>query len=357
MKLKFNNEHAELIKAAGSKNRSVSFEAQEAIAAFIQPVAFKVLSSAGNASRIYTDFVYNEDDSPSIPLDTYYNEKVGYITTWSQNIAGGLATSQVGTVDELKIATYRLDSAVSMMKKYARRARLDVVSKTLSKLLNEVLIKQERNAWTVLLKALAEASTNGLSHVITSTATNVFQVEDLNKLFTRIRRINTAFDGGSTNDFDARGLTDLFVSPEIVEQIRAFAYQPMNTRQATSGTTSIPLPDNVREQIYRAAGTQEIYGVGITELLELGDNEKYNRIFDNAYAGSFTHGTDQILIGVDLSREACLRPLAQNADSGSTFQAEPDDQFLTRQDKMGWYGSLEEGRVVIDSRALCGLIV
>lgn len=352
----------ELIKAIGSKNKQVSAEAMEALAGFIAPVARKVLNVAGTSSLLYTPVPFNEDDSASIALDTYYNESVGYVTVWSQGMAGGLPSNQVAGIDELKVATFRLDSGVSLPKRYARRARLDVVSKTITKMLNEVLVKRERNGWAVVLKALAEASTNGNEHVIDATTDNVFQINDLNKLLTRARRINTAIDNMTPADFDSKGITDLFVSPEIVEQIRAFAYQPMNTRSGattTSGATSLALPDNVREEIYRSAGTQEIYGVGITEVLELGDNEKYNRLFDEYYGGSVTmaFGTDQILVGVDLSREALLSPIAKNAETGSTFEVVPDDQYVTRQDKVGWYGAEELGFVCVDARALIGCVV
>ena len=50
------------------------------------------------------------------------------------------------------------------------------------------------------------------------------------------------------------------------------------------GTTA--LPDNVREDIYRAAGTNEIYGVRITDLLELGDGKKYNQLFTGFLSGT-----------------------------------------------------------------------
>lgn len=361
IRLKETPEQIELIKAVGSKDKLVSLEAAEALAAFIAPVAQKVLSVAGSTNLIYTQVPYDEDDSPSIPLDLYYLEPTGYITVWSQSIAGGLPSSQVAGVDELKVATYRLDSSCSMLKRYARKARLDVVAKTISRMLQEVLLKQERNGWAVILKALAEARTNSLEHIIDATTNDVFQVDDLNRLMTRIRRINLNFDGGTPADFDSKGLTNLFVSPEIMEQVRAFAYQPMNTRAIpnTDESTAVPLPDNMREQIYRSAGMQEIYGVGLTEILELGDSQKYNYLFDSYYSGSVTmaYGTDQILVGVDLTREGCLSPIARNAESGATFTAQADDQYVTRQDKVGWFGSTEQGNVVIDSRCLVGIVV
>jgi hypothetical protein len=35
----------------------------------------------------------------------------------------------------------------------------------------------------------------------------------------------------------------------------------------------------------------------------------------------------------------------------------PDDQFVARSEKIGFYGSLEEGRVCIDSRAVAGISI
>ena len=146
MKLKLKNtpEQVELIKAMGSRDPGVAREAQEAFAAFLGPVIRQVLDQAATAGAIFTDSLYDEDDSPSFPLDLYYNESTNYITVWSQGMAGGLPTStDVSAIQELKIGTYRLDSAVSFMKRYARRARLDVVSKGIERMAQEVLVKQE----------------------------------------------------------------------------------------------------------------------------------------------------------------------------------------------------------------------
>ena len=109
MKLQLKNtpEQVELIKAMGSRNQTVSREAQEAFAAFIGPVIQKVLQVAGTARAIYTDAPFNQDDSASYPLDLYYNENnTGYISVWSQHVAGGLPTSNdVSAIEEMKIAT------------------------------------------------------------------------------------------------------------------------------------------------------------------------------------------------------------------------------------------------------------
>ena len=365
LKLKNTPEQVELIKAMGSKNRATAREAQEAFAAFLGPVVRQVLNQAGTAGAVYTDVPFDEDDSPSYPLDLYYNEGDNYVQTWSQSVAGGLPTSAVDGMAELKISTYRLDSAVSFLAKYARRARLDVISKGVERMSQEVLVKQERNAWAVILKALAEASTNSLTHVVKGTTANEFQLHDLNKLMTRIRRINESFADGTPDPAYSQGVTDLYVSPEIMQNIRSFAYQPMNTRTVGTGN-DIALPDNVRSDIYNAAGTQEIYGINIVELNEFGVNKKYNTLFDTfATSGDidgpagqdFATGTDEILVGIDNSKGAFVRPIAQNADSGSTFNASPDDQYHARAEKIGFYGALEEGRACIDARAVVGITI
>jgi len=368
MKIKLKNtpEQVELVKAMGSRDVTVAREATEAFAAFIGPVVAKVLMQAGTASAIYTDAPYDEDDNPSIPLDLWFDQAQDYVTVWSQNVAGGLPSSAVEGFSELKVSTYRLDTAVSFLKRYARRGRIDVVSKAVERMSNEVLVKQERNAWAVVLKALAEARTpavgtnNGQSgsHITRAAAAGAFGLGDLNSLMTLVKRINTSYAGGTTDS--SYGLTDLFVSPEIKADIRAFAYQPMSitTSANTLPTTLTNLPDGVREEIYRGAGAQELYGVTLHELVELGVGAKYNALFD-AFKGTqpFDSVTNEILVGLDLSREGFIRPIARQAESGSTFSVLPDDQFVARSEKTGFYGSLEEGRVCIDARTVAGLIV
>jgi hypothetical protein len=376
IKLKNTPEQVELIKALGSKNRLVAAEAAEAFAAFLGPVIQRVILQAGTASQIYTDAPFDENDSPSYPLDLYYQElNNGYVSVWSQTLAGGLPSAQdVSAIQEVKIATYRLDSAVSINKRYARQARLDVIAKLVERMSQEVLVKQERNAWAVILKALGEASTtpqggSALKHYTEAGSLGQFKLDDLNKLMTRVKRINESWAGGTPADPYSTGLTDLYVSPEIKENIRSFAYNPLNTvapdgSAATSSTVGIPLSDNMRDEIYRSAGMQEIYGVNIVELIELGKSKKYNILFDNYITNlptttgtAFNPGVHQILVGVDNTKGALIRPIATTSETGSQFNVQPDDQFLQRTDKTGFYGSMEEGRICIDARALSGIIV
>jgi hypothetical protein len=368
-------EQVELVKAMASKNRDVAYEAQTALAEFIGPVLAEVVNAAPTVSNMFTSLQFNSDESPSIPLDLYHDiTDEDYIQVWSQSVPGGLPTNQVApSQSELKFTTYTLDSALSFDKRYASRSRLDVVSKTFTRMAQEVLLKQEKTSASMIMTALANATTNGESHVIRSAQADRFLLSDLNKLFTKAKRINTAWTGGTPAERRGRGITDILVSPEIVEEIRGLAYNPINT----VGSDSIAGTDSMRDAVFNSAGIPEFYGVSIQEYNEMGVGQKWNTTFDVA-AGTKTYdehyvtggsarqfGLDasgnavdeQIIVGVDLSRESMIRAVATDSESGDEFSLVADDQFVTRQSKIGYYGSLEEGRMIIDDRVLLGLIV
>jgi len=371
LKLKNTPEQVELIKAMGSKDPAVAREASEAFAAFLGPVVRQVLMQANTSAGIYTDAPYDEDDNPSYPLDLYYNEGANVVQVWSQSMAGGLPTSHISGLEEMKIATYRLDSAVSMNKRYARKARLDVVSKGVERMANEVLVKQDRNAWAVILKALAEASTGGNQHLLqsqsaagTSPSVSQFTLEDLNDCMQRMARINESYAGGTPAEAYSKGITDLYVSPKVMADIRAFSYTALGGSEA--GQAQTDLPDSIRSDIYRAAGAGSIFGVNIHQLLELGPSEKY-QVLLNTFTGATNYtnidgggslpvdADDSTIVGIDNSKGAFVRPVARG-EGGETFTAVPDDQFYAaRMEKLGFYGFLEEGRVCLDSRAIVGI--
>ena len=389
--LKRTDEQVELIKALASKNREVAYEAQVALAEFIGPVLAEVINNAPTVSNLFTSLQFNAEDNPSIPLDLYYDIfDEDYIKVYSQSVAGGLPQNIVQPLSsELKIATYRLDSAVAFDKKYAAKSRLDVVSKSFTRVAQEVMLKQERTSANLIMTALANASTGNSAtaadnyHVFRSAAAGRFVLNDLNKLFTKIKRINASFVGGTPSGA-RRGLTDLLVSPEIIEEIRGMAYNPINTKQApvaagspssgqTAGNSGIAATDSIRDQIFSQAGIPEFFGVSIMEVLEFGVGKRFNTIFSTvssgvSYADNYSinansgtaraiQSTEQVIVGLDRSRDSLVRAVAVDADSGSEFNLVADDQYTLRQGKVGYYGSLEEGRMVLDNRALVGLIV
>ena len=212
-------------------------------------------------------------------------------------------------------------------------------------------------------------------HTISATTATKFLLNDLNNLIVRIKRINESYSGNTPVMPYSHGITDLYVSPEIKAQVRAFAYNPIRTDAASDVTNNQFLSDNLRDEIFRNAGMQSIYGVNIVELIEFGVSQKYNSLF-GTFAGSgnsasqvqgqnsgpnWTNAaTQQICVGIDNTRGAYVRPVSVQAESGGTFSVLPDGQFDmygSRVQKVGFYGFLEEGRVCLDARSTVGIVV
>ena len=123
----------------------------------------------------------------------------------------------------------------------------------------------------------------------------------------------------------------------------------------------------MRESVYNNGGIPEFYGINLLELQEMGAGQRFNKIFDaqvvadmnlpgGAY-GAFADGSHEIVLGLDRSRDALLRAIALDAETGSEMSLAADDQYSVRQNKIGYYASLEEGRMIIDDRALFGITV
>ena len=379
--LKRTPEQVELVKAMASRNRTVAYEAQVALAEFIGPVLAEVLNNAPTVSNLFNSLQFDADDNPSIPLDLYYDiADEDYVKVWSQSHAGGLPSNQVlPTASELKLATYTLDAAVDFDRRYAAKSRMDVVGKTFTRVAQEILLKQERTSATLLMTSLAGAQIKGSPNlnqrqIFRTAIADTVLIDDFNKLMTLAKRINTSWIGG-TPTTRTRGITDIVCSPEVVGSIRAMAYNPVNTTAVpdTTESTVLPAPEQLRNELYQNAGLDSFMGVNILEFNEMGKGEKFNTIFDTAAgsqaysvfgdaAGSngrsavFAGATDEIIVGVDRTRDSLMRVVATDPDSSSELNLIADDQYSVRQNKIGYYGQLEEGRVVLDNRVLLGLV-
>lgn len=363
--LKRTEEQLELIKAMASKNRDTAYEAQAALGSFMGPVLAEVINNAPAISNLFTSMAFNPDDNPSIPLDLYYDITAeDYITVYSQSMPGGLPTNHVApTASEMKFTTYTLDSAVSFDRRYAAKSRLDVVGKSFTRVAQEILLKQEKTSANLLLGTLADTQSAGTSHVLNSTIADNFLLADLNALITRSKRVNESWSGG-TPVAKRSGVTDLLVSPEIIEDIRGMAYNPINSKTADGTVPAngddawVTAPDDIRRGLFNDSGEMSnFFGVNLMEIYQLGplaDNNQFTTIFNGL--GSMG-GRSDLVIGLDLSRDSLFRAVVLDSESGSEFSLLADDQYSVRQQKIGYYGSVEEGRIILDNRAVFGVLV
>ena len=374
--IKQTDDQLALIRAMGSNNREEAYEAQAAVAELLSPVVSEVINNAPTIGNLYNTISYGEYENPSLPLDLFHDiNDENYIQVYSQQVAGGLPYSQVFPAhNELKFSTYTLDSALAFDRKYVRSSRLDVVSKTFTRMAQEVLYKQTKTAFNVLATALVKGKgTNNTagSQIIASAAENRFVLADFNSLITKSKRINSSFDHGTPIGGVKSGVTDLLVSPEMVEELRAMAYNPINTANAPAGGSVADgwvAPDQLRMELYSAAGLPAFYGINIMEINQLGRAQLFNKLFSAIVAsegttvaghngGVWDPAQDEILIGIDRTKDSLIRPTVVGEGSPSEFQVLVDDQFSVRQNKIGYYGKVEEGRICINDKALIGLAV
>lgn len=382
MKLQFDEKdktQLELIKAMGSKNKLVAAEAQESFAQLLSPIVSEQYKVEGTSQLLYDNDTYVMGTNPTIALDILAGKDESWLSIWTPGPnPGGAPTNTVQTApEEFPVLPYRLETAISWLKKWAAESRLNVVARVIERLFEELLLKSEDNAWYIALAALV-GSTNpnstNLGNLRASTTTGSFTLDDLNKLFTAFRRQNLSWAGGSTTQ---RGSfpTDLIMSPEQFERIRAFSYQPINTVganfiAATNASPAITLPDAERGNLFSAAGTPNFFGTNITVIDEFGPTQRYNTMFaslvgstnipvitGSAATRTFSNATNDLILAVDASRPFAWKLMATDADNGNIVQLEADDQFIKRSTKIGSYGAATEARAVTETRGLIGLVI
>lgn len=355
-------ERSELFKLMASDDVSVAYNAQVSLATFLRPIVQRLIDQKATVSDIFRTEVIAKGAPQTIPIDPYADYHEGDFHVWSTTKAGGLATQTVEGLSEYPFTYSNLDSALYLDKSYVENARLDLMAKAMNRVVQEFVAKKERLGWTAILTALAAGTnTNGKNHVIAPTTAGRLQPADFNALRTLVTRLYQSFAGGSiAGDY---GLTDMYLSPERMADLRALAYNPVNTivgptvptstLSAYTATNAIPLPDSVREGIFNGAGLSVFQGITLHELRELGLGRKLNVIFDAVSTNTPTYDntTEDLVIGMDLSQDNCVSPTEGGADGNSTVSVKVDNQFYaTRMEKLGWYFRQNVGYIVTDNR-------
>jgi hypothetical protein len=380
IKLKEKPEHIELIKAMGSIDADTSKEAMKVFARLVGPLAKKVIDETNIIDGLYDTLAVGEFEPRTIPLDDFHNiDEADHVRVSYAGRPGDLAYSQVTGADDIAFSTFVIGAAIAMYKKYLKAGRISHAENAIRKLVNEVRFKMKRQGIQPILDGLANNTTNGGRHLIRSNTANQLGLDDFNRLQTMAARILTSGLGDTpATGNTARIIDTLIMSPELVEEIRSFAYEPMNTRSGavtTSGATSLAAPESVRESVYSAGGVPTIYGTDIIQLNEMGIGQDFNTIFDTL-AGSvaypdageafdsssttvFDGANEEFVLGLARAVDVngLLKVEITDAETGSEFNTVPDDQFVTREGKVGFFGSAECGYMNIEARNLFGIIV
>jgi hypothetical protein len=140
-------------------------------------------------------------------------------------------------------------------------------------------------------------------------------------------------NGGGNSASNNRGLlTDLYVSPESMEDIRSWGIDQVD--------------EVTRREIYTAAdGTlNRVFSINLHDLDELGEGQEYQLFYSNVLSGSLPTGKNEIIVGLDLrKRDSFIMPVREQVQ---VFE----DDTLHRQKRAGFYGWAEQGFAVLDNR-------
>jgi hypothetical protein len=227
------------------------------------------------------------------------------------------------------IPTYSVASSVDYLLRYAREARWDIVGRAMQVMEAGFVKKMNDDGWHTILAA----GTDRNVLVFDGDAVQGMFTKRLVSLMQTVMRRNS---GGNSASVGRGRLTDLYVSPEALEDIRNWGIDQVD--------------EVTRREIYSApengAPITRIFGVNLHDLDELGVSQEYTSFFDDASGlnGSLASNDDELVIGLDQSsNDSFVMPVKEQLQVY-------EDPTLHRQQRAGYYGWAELGFGVLDNR-------
>ena len=233
--------------------------------------------------------------------------------------------------DYVMIPTYSIASSVDMLLRYAREARWDVVGRAMQVLEAGFVKKMNDDGWHTLLAAGVDRNIL----VFDGDATAGLFSKRLVSLMQTVMRRNS---GGNSASVGRGRLTDLYVSPEALEDVRNWGLDQVD--------------EVTRREIYSApeggAPITRIFGVNLTDLDELGEGQEYQTFLTSSggLGGSLQTSDVELVVGLDQSsNDSFVMPVKEQLQ---VFE----DPTLHRQQRVGYYGFAELGFGVLDNRRI-----
>jgi hypothetical protein len=319
-------ELTDLLIRSGSAKKEVSVAASAEFAkALEQPLRQGVLS--GNIlNGIFEPIRLAQSATPEFPLDflapgtekdfvAYTIPNHGYIP--ERHVEG----------DYVMVPTFDIGASIDYLLKYARDARWDVVGRAMEVLEASFVKKMNDDGWHTILAA-------GVDRNIVVYDSDAAQGQFTKRLVSLMKTVMRRNGGGNSASNNRGQLTDLYVSPEAMEDIRNWGVDQVD--------------ELTRREIYVASDTaavvNRVFGVNLHDLDELGVGQEYQLFYENVLNGTMPAGDVEICVGLDLrKRDSFIMPIRQEVQ---IFE----DDVLHRQKRAGFYGWAEQGFAVLDNR-------
>lgn len=326
-------EQVELLRRTGSPNKAEALEAMHSLAQALQVPLRSALLDGNILGGIFAPEVLDPSATAEYPLDFYQTAQEDDYVAYMIPSEGALPQRTI-TGDAVTISTYDVGNSIDWPLKYATSARWNIVARAMAILEAGFVKKMNTDGWRVIVAAGAgRTDYNSGAPLVYDSAATVGQFTK--RLVSLMKTTMTRLAGGNTASTNRGRLTDLFISPEALEDIREW--------------DSDQVDDTTRREIFTAGEDggpmAKIYGVNLHPLDELGVGQEFQTYFATL---GVSMGTDdeEIVVGLDLSHGDTFvmpvkRPLV-------IFE----DDNLHRRQKAGFYGWQEHGFAALDGRRI-----
>jgi len=318
-------EMVELLRRTGSHNKDEAMAAMRALAGALEEPLRQGVLSGDITGDIFAEEVLEPGAVAEYPLDFYQPGDEDNFTAYTLPNEGTIPQKHISG-DVVTVQTYDVGNSIDWLLKYSREARWNVVARALEVMEAGFVKKLNRDGWHVIIAAGLGRGFIGYDNAATA---GQFTKRLISVLKTLMRR-NA---GGNTSSTNRGRLTDLYISPEALEDIREWDNTEVDevTRR------------EILQQGNEDVVLQQIYGVTLHTLDELGVNQEFQTYYE-ANGGTMATSDEEIVVGLDLSKnDAFVRPIKEEL---SIFE----DPALHRRRRSGLYSWMEIGHACLDPR-------
>lgn len=318
------DEFIELFKQSGNSDKAVAISAQREIAKAIETPLRQGVLFGDVVGGIFSP---DETGGPEYPLDLIAPGTEGQFVAYT-NPGHGRIPERTVESDYVMVHTYGITSSIDFLLKYAKEAKWNVLARAMEVLEASFVKKINDDGWHTLLAAAVDR--NILVYDADAAASQLTK-----RLFSLMKTIMRRNGGGNSGTAKGR-LTDCFLSPEGIEDIRNWGVDQLD--------------EVSRREVYQSADNgaplTRIYGVNLHDMFEFGDGQEYQDYFLSDLGGSLGASDTELVVGLDLSaNDSFIMPVKSPIE---VFE----DESLHRHQRQGYYGWSEVGFGVLDSRRI-----
>jgi hypothetical protein len=324
---KISPEMTSLLQQVGDKNPEIAKAALAELAvALTLPLQQGVLK--GNILDMYEEIPLEPGALPEFPLDFLSPGTEKDHTAFTMPNVGSIPQRNVEG-DYIMVNTYGVANTIDWPLRYARNARWDVMGRAMQVLEGGFIRKDNQDGFRTILAA----AKNRNLVVYDNAATSGLFTKRLITLTKTTMRRNA---GGNSTSVNKGKLTDLYMSPESIEDIRSWDLSQID--------------DITRREIFLNTEDDgipvfpQIFGVKLHDIDELGQGQEFELYYENTLGGTLPTDKVEIVVGLDLrNRDSFVNPIREKLE---LFE----DPTFHRQRRASLYGWKEHGWAVLGSR-------